>query len=96
MSFQPAYTVFFYIKVLNVLFMTLLAKIHTIKICLEFAKIPMKQAYMESKHKFWHSVQVHNHNLLNRHSAAAVSRPHVTSETMIKSFSATWIQYEDY
>ena len=65
--------------------MTLLAKIHTIKICLEFAKIQIKQAYMESKHKVWHSVQVHNHNLLNRHSAAAVSRPHVTSETMIKS-----------
>ena len=56
----------------------------------------MKQAYMESKHKFWHSVQVHNHNLLDRHSAAAVSRPNVTSETMIESFSATWIQYEDY
>ena len=76
--------------------MTLLAKIRTIKICLEFAKIPMKQAYTESKHKFWHSVQVHNHNLLDRHSAAAVSRPNVTSETMIESFSATWIQYEDY
>ena len=53
------------------------------KIGLEIAKIPMTQSYMQSKHKFWHSVQVHNHNLLNWCSAAAISRPHVTSETMI-------------
>ena len=77
------------IKVLNVLFTTILAKIYlvlTVKTqnLQKWTKLPLK-ACMESKHKFWHGPQADDRNLSNLGSTAAVSRLHVTPEATINS-----------